>query len=388
MKALVLDAEWSPRTEYVPTERERREQRAENASLIYRQPTLRLADLPTPTAGPGEVLIEVKACGVCGSDLHMIEQLPDGYMSSADPANLPVALGHEFSGVVVEVGPGVETLAAGTRVAVEGSQWCGACLPCRAGVFGQCSNLNEHGFSVNGAFADYVVTKPQYCWPIDALVEQFGEDAAFEAGALVEPFSVIYNALFVRAGGFLPGGHVAVFGAGPIGLIAVILARFAGAGTIVALDTVQERRDLALQMGADAALDPVALARDGQDAAAAIRELTGGMGAALAVESAGAGARTFPVIERSMALGGKIVQVGVGAGQAPLTLITLQTTNINLYGSMGSSGSGIFAAVIRLMAGGRVPVLPLITARFPLERVMDAFDRTAERRDGKVMVRA
>src|SRR5437762_5001788 len=131
MKALLLDAEWSPRPGYEPSERERREQRAENASLVYRTPSLRLAERPVPAPGPGELLVKVKACGVCGSDLHMIEQEPDGYMSSADPANLPVVLGHEFSGVVAEVGAGVDAIRPGDPVCVECSQWCGVCPPCR-----------------------------------------------------------------------------------------------------------------------------------------------------------------------------------------------------------------------------------------------------------------
>ena len=388
MKALLLEAEWSPRPGYEPSERERREQRAENANQVYRNPRLRLAERPVPRPGPGELLVQVRACGVCGSDLHMIEREPDGYMSSADPARLPVALGHEFSGVVSEVGPGVDAFRPGDAVCVEASQWCGACPPCRAGIFGQCANLNEHGFSLDGGFAEYVLTKPQYCWSLEPLRRAYeGDDAAvFELGALVEPYSVIYNAVFVRAGGFLPGGHVAVFGAGPIGLATIQFARFAGAGTIIAFDTVAERRALALQVGAEAALDPVQLAKDGQDPVALVQELTDGAGVALAVEAAGAGRHTFPVLERLLALGGKVIQVGVGAGQTPVTLITLQTHNVNLYGAMGSSGSGVFPAVIRLFAAKRLAAREVITARFPLEQVLAAFDRTAERRDGKVLV--
>ncbi|MBV9358773.1 MAG: zinc-binding dehydrogenase, partial [Chloroflexi bacterium] len=252
-----------------------------------------------------------------------------------------------------------------------------------------CSNLNEHGFSLDGGLTEYVLTKPQYCWSIAPLIEAGpDEGAGFEAGALVEPVSVVYNALFVRAGGFTPGADVAVFGAGPIGLICIALARFAGAGRIVALDTVAERRELAVRLGADSSLDPVAIARDGQDLADAIRDRTSGSGVTVGVEAAGMGKLTFPVLERAMALGGKIVQVGVGAGQTPVTMITMQTRNINIYGSMGSSGSGIFPSVIRLLASDRLPLRSLVTARYPLERVLDAIDRTAERHDGKVMVSA
>jgi threonine dehydrogenase-like Zn-dependent dehydrogenase len=387
MKALLLDGEWNPRSGYVPSERERAEHRAANASQVYRGPTCRVGDIPVPEPGPSEVLVKVKACGVCGSDLHMLQTDADGYMLSADPAKLPVVLGHEFSGVVEALGPGAQGLRPGEPVCVESGQWCGHCVPCRAGIFGQCSNLNEHGFSLDGGFTEYVLTKPQYCWSIGSLIVAAKDaDAGFEAGALVEPLSVVYNALFVRAGGFLPGSDVAIFGAGPIGLACIVMARFAGAGTIVALDTVAERRELAVQLGADSSLDPVAIARDGQDVADAIRDRTGGAGVAVSIEAAGAGRLTFPVLERAMALGGKIVQVGVGAGQTPVTMITMQTRNANIYGAMGSSGFGIFPAVIRLIATGRLPASALVTARYPLARVLEAFDRTAERRDGKVMV--
>jgi threonine dehydrogenase-like Zn-dependent dehydrogenase len=387
MKALLLDGEWSPRPGYVPSECERAEQRAENASQMYRSPTIRVADIPVPVHGSDEVLVKVS--GVCGSDLHMLDKDADGYMVSADPAKLPVVLGHEFSGVVEAVGSGVQTLHPGEPVCVESGQWCGTCVNCRAGIFGQCANLNEHGFSLDGAFSEYVLTKPQYCWSIAPLMQTAAdEDAGFEAGALVEPFSVVFNALFVRAGGFLPGADVAVFGAGPIGLACIALARFAGAGTIIALDTVAERRELAVRLGADDSLDPLAFGRDGQDVAAAIRQKTRGAGVALGIEAAGAGMRTFPALERAMALGGKIVQVGVGAGQTPVTMITMQTRNVNIYGAMGSSGSGVFPAVIQLLASGRLPVTSLVTARYPLERVLEAIERSAERRDGKVMVRA
>ncbi len=387
MKALQLDAEWRPRAGYYPSERERRERRADNCNQVYFQPRLRLVDLPEPEPGPGEIVARVRACGVCGSDAHLFEQDRDGYIASADPAKLPVVLGHEWSGVVEAVGPGVQSLRPGDAVCGEVALWCGQCAPCRAGAFGQCQNLDEIGFSVDGALAEYVRTRPQYCWRIDALLQAYSDEArAFEAGALVEPTAVAYNALFVRAGGFRPGGAAAVFGAGPIGLVGIALARLAGAAPVLAFETVPERRALAARVGADLVFDPLALAREGRDAAELIQEATDGAGLAIAVEAAGASPRTFPVIERAMAVGGKIVQVGITAGQTPLTLVKLQAQGVNLYGSMGSSGAGLFPAVIQLMASGRLDLTPIITARFPLEQADAALRRMAERRDGKVLV--
>jgi threonine dehydrogenase-like Zn-dependent dehydrogenase len=384
MKALRLSATWRPKPGYALSERERTTERAFDSSQVYLDPRVEVADVPVPPVRAGEVLIRVKACGVCGSDLHACERAPDGYVAYADHARLPVVLGHEWSGVIAEVGAGVTDLVVGDRVSAEPMNWCGACAACRTGMFNQCTSLEEIGFSVDGGFAAYVRTQPRYCWSINALERAYASEAAlFEAGALVEPAGVAYNALFVRAGGFLPGGHVAVFGAGPIGLAAIALARAAGAAAIFAFDTVPERRALACQVGATEAFDPAAL---GREAAAVVLDRTDGVGVATGVEAAGAGPRTYPVLERIVGIGGKIVQVGIGTEPTPLMLVRLQQRGVSLYGSMGNSGHGIFPGVIRLMAAGRLDLTPIITARYSLDQALAALARTAERRDGKVII--
>ncbi|MGH2461562.1 MAG: scyllo-inosose 3-dehydrogenase [Chloroflexota bacterium] len=388
MKALSLSETWKPRPDYPLSERELSTARAFVSSQVYANPILRVTDRPIPRPGAGEVLVKVRACGVCGSDLHVCQQGPDGYVAYADHAKLPVVLGHELSGVVEEVGAGVATLAVGDRVCVEPMNWCGACLACRTGMFNQCTDLEEIGFSVDGGFAEYVLTRPRYCWSIDRLADAYASDAAvFEAGALVEPAGVVYNAMFVRAGGFLPGGNVAVFGAGPIGLAAIALARVAGAARISAFDTIPERRELARKLGADDADDPVALGRAGLDLASLVMDRTDGVGVAMGIEAAGAGARTYPELERIVGVGGKIVQVGIGTEPTPIMLVRLQQRGVSVYGSMGNSGHGIFPGVIRLMAAGRLDLTPIITARYALADAIAAFARTSERRDGKVLIK-
>src|SRR5215831_17709215 len=218
MKVLLLTAEWRPKPDYVLSERERTTGRAFVSSQVYWHPRLELSSVPTPSPGPGEVLIRVKACGVCGSDLHLYEQTSDGYIAYGDHAKLPVVLGHEWSGVVEEVGPGVTTVAPGDRVCAETNNWCGVCAPCRAGRFNQCQNLEEIGFTVNGGFAEQLVVEARYCWKTNVLGETYGDELGDEVGVLVEPVAVGYNAFFVRSGGFRPGSNVVVFGAGPIGL--------------------------------------------------------------------------------------------------------------------------------------------------------------------------
>jgi threonine dehydrogenase-like Zn-dependent dehydrogenase len=389
MKALLLSADWKPRSGYQLSAREASTGRAFLSSQVYARPRLEVTDLPVSEPGPGEVLIKVKACGVCGSDVHLYETDSDGYVAYADHAKLPVVVGHEWSGVVEQVGSGVQSLQSGDRVCVEPMNWCGECVACRSGMPNQCTDLEELGFTVNGGFAEYVLTRARYCWSINSLAQAYSnEETLGEAGALVEPIGVAYNAMFVRAGGFLPGGNVAVFGAGPIGLVAIALARAGGAAKIIAFETIAERRELARSVGADRVFDPVTLGRDGHDAAAsAVLEFTNGEGVAMGVEAAGAGPRTYPVLERIVGVGGKIVQVGIGTAPTPMMLVRLQQKGVGVFGSMGNSGHGIFPAVIRLLAAGRLHLTPIVTARYSLENAAAAFARTAERRDGKVLVK-
>lgn len=385
MQALVLNAEWQPKEGARLSDRELATRRALIGSEVFRNPVPRLVEVPVPSPGPGEVLLRSRACGVCGSDVHMCERGADGYVAYGDHAKLPVVLGHEWAGEVAEVGSGIETLRRGDPVCVEPNNWCGACTACRSGMPNQCANLEEIGFTRDGGLAEYGVAQARYCWTIDGLTPAHpSADRVYEAGALVEPCAVAYHAMFVRAGGFLPGGTVAVFGAGPIGLVSIALARVAGAGLVIALEVSPERRALASRLGADAAIDPSAAS--GRDAADQIMELTRGEGVAMAVEAAGATQRTYPVIERVIGVGGKAVQIGIGTGATPLTLVRLQQRGASLHGSMGNSGHGVFPSVIKLMAARRLDLLPMITARYPLRDAVSAIGRAADRRDGKVMV--
>jgi len=388
MKALWLDAEWNPRPEYKLNKRERETKRAYRGNQVYFNPKLELREIPKPEPGPGEVLIKVKACGVCGSDVHFYEKEPDGYTMYPGHCKLPVVIGHEWSGVVEEIGAEVRDLAPGDRVCVEEMAWCGVCTPCRAGMPNQCLDLEEIGFTMNGAFAEYVVTQPKYCWKIDGIIEAYGdEEKGFEVGAMVEPCSVAYNGMFVRGGGFQPGGHMAIFGAGPIGLAAVGLARASGAAKIFCFEPIPERRELAKKMGADYVFDPVQLQKEGTDIGEMIMDLTDGVGIAMGVEAAGVSPQTYPIMEETLAIKGKIVQIGMGGERTPVLLVRVQYQGASIHGAVGHSGHDIFPSVIRLMAAKRLDMLPIVTARFPLDQALEAILRTSERRDGKVMVK-
>jgi threonine dehydrogenase-like Zn-dependent dehydrogenase len=383
MKALVLTPKFDPRPGYTLSEFERTTGKIITGSSVWRYPELKVQTLEDPRPAPDQVLLRVKACGVCGSDIHFYETDADGYMLYPGLTKVPTTPGHEFAGEVVEVGKDVKSLRVGDMVAVEEMNWCGYCTPCRNGYPNHCENLEELGFTIPGAFAEYIAVGAKYCWKLDAVVERYGsKDKAFEAGSLVEPTGVSYNALFLRAGGFLPGAYVAVFGAGPIGLAAIALSRAAGAGRIIAFEVSPARLELAKTLGADEAYDPRSVTPSEK-----IMEATHGEGADLLVEAAGAPEHTIPEMEKSIAISGKIVQIGRAAQKVPMYLETLQVRRGQVFGSQGHSGDSIFPSSIRMMASGRLDMTKMITARYDLEKTVDAIKASRERGHGKITVK-
>ena len=387
MKVILLEADWDPRPSYPITPQEIESRKAIMASEVWRNPRYAEATVADPTPGHGEVVIKVRACGVCGSDTHCYETDPDGYIIFSGPVSLPVIPGHEYAGEVVTVGPGVRNLRIGDLVAAEGMLNCGVCESCRTGHPNQCPHLDMVGFSSPGAYAEYVKVEERFCWSLNGLAEEVGDaQKALELGALVEPISCPYNGIFVAAGGMRPGDHVAVFGAGPIGLGAIALARAAGAATIIAFDISAERNQLAIACGADEAHDPRALASTGTSPAEEIRRITKGWGADILVECAGAATQTMPEIEKSFAPGGKMVYLGRTGERVPVMLDVLVSGAATIVGARGHAGNGCFPQVIRLLEHGRIPVAPMITDRKPFSDFMSALHQSCARTDGKIMI--
>jgi len=388
MKALLLQATWQPKKDYRPTEFELMTKKAITSSNVWRYPEVALRDLPDPKIGSKDVLLKVKACGICGSDVHLYEKDDEGYVLYPGLARFPSVLGHEFSGVIEEVGEEVKDFKVGDMVTAEEMNWCGECIACKNGYPNHCTNLEEIGITINGGLAEYLAVKAKYCWKIDDLMDIYkNEDKVYEAGALVEPTSVAYNALFVRGEGFKPGSYVVIYGAGPIGLAAIALAKSAGAAKVIVFEIIKERRELAKKMGADYTFDPVDLEKKGSTPHQIVLEITSGTGADFQVEAAGAPTKTIPEMEKSLAINGKIVQIGRAAERVPMYLETLQVRRGQIYGSQGHSGHSIFQNVIRLMASGIVDMTKIITARYTLKEAVNAIERAALRRDGKIMVK-
>jgi threonine dehydrogenase-like Zn-dependent dehydrogenase len=267
-------------------------------------------------------------------------------------------------------------------VTVEEMIWCGRCTPCRNGYPNHCVNLEEIGFTIPGAFANYIAVDEKFCWKIDSIAERLGdENMAYEVGAMTEPSCVAYNAMFTRAGGFKPGHYVSVFGAGPIGLAAIGLAKAAGAGLIVAFEVSPQRLELAKKVGAEYAYDPREVT-PGE----VMMELSKGEGFDFHVEAAGAPELVVPEMEKALAINSKVVQIGRAAQRVPMYLESFQVRRAQAYGAQGHSGHENFPNVIRLVASGRLDLSPIVTARYGLEDTVAAIKKSIERADGKIMV--
>jgi threonine dehydrogenase-like Zn-dependent dehydrogenase len=384
MKGLVLSAELDPRPGYQLSEFEQTTGKVVEGFNAWRHPKLEVKEVPQPKPGPGEALVRIRACGVCGSDMHFYETDADDYILYPGLTKFPAILGHEFAGEIVEIGPGPESegFKVGDRVTVEEMVWCGYCRPCRDGYPNHCTNLEEIGFTIDGAMAEYIVVPIKLCWSIDAIFERYSDESlAWDVGATTEPTCVAYNTIFERAGGFRPGAYVAIYGAGPIGLAGIQLCRAAGAAKVFAFEISAERRKLAAAVGADHVFDPSEVVPS-----EALAELTKGAGIDLAVEAAGAPEATIPEMEKTIAINGKLAQVGRAATRVPMYLETFQVRRGQLFGAQGHSGHAIFPSVIRMVGSGLVDNSRIITSRFPLDQAVDAIAKSVDRTDGKIII--
>ena len=377
----MLEADWDPRPNATLTDLERRTRRARMGSQVWRHPRLIDTVVPDPEIRADEVLVAVRACGVCGSDTHCYETDADGYILFSGPVAAPCVLGHEYAGEVIEVGAAVRHLAVGDLVTAEGMLYCGVCEACRKGYPNQCNALDMTGFTAAGAYASAIRVREKHCWKINALAESLGDaTAACEHAALIEPTACSYNGLYVSGGGMPPGSHVAVFGCGPIGLGAIALARASGAAAILAFDVSESRLALALAMGADEAWHPSSGPAD------RVLEATRGWGADRIVEAAGAAHHTMPEIERCLAPGGKMIYLGRTGQRAPVQLDVLVSGASSICGARGHAGGGCFPQILRLMERGRLDLRPMITTRLPMSSAREAVIRSSARVDAKIML--
>lgn len=383
MRAFFVEADYAPRDGYVLSEREKATGRALRGNSVWKNIRGSVTDRPMPVCGDDQVLLKVGAAGICGTDQHLLRKDADGYTMYNGHSKYPIITGHEFAGEIVEIGKNVKKLKVGDLVSVESMHWCGECDACRRGMFNQCRELEEPGLTYDGGFAEYAAVKEKYCYRLNAITEYYGGDkmTAFELGAMVEPTGVAYNGLFVRGGGLRPGGHAVVFGCGPVGLAAIQLLKTAGAAKLIAFESVPARMELAKQCGADYVFDPTGF-NSPDEQAQLLMDMTDGAGISLFAECAGANKFTYPVMAKSLAVGGKTVQIGHTVGITPVDIFNWQWNAATISGSNGQSGQGIYPDVIALMASGRIDMRKMCTGRFNLEDIEEGMKITA----GKVLV--
>ena len=366
-----LVADWDPKPDFKLGSRDIEGKLTYLGSKVWRNPRMEFIEKEIPVPGPEEVLIEVMACGICGSDVHMRQADDDGYIFYPGLTAFPATLGHEFSGRVVEAGEKAinkrtgKKYEVGEAVCAEEMIWCTHCKPCADGFPNHCENLEELGFSVDGAYAKYIKINARYCWSIEPLREKYGEEKMWLLGSLVEPTSVAYNAVIERGGGIRPGQNVVILGGGPIGAAACAVLAKAGATSVILSEPSQSRREMALSMGATHAINPMEV-----DVAETVLDITGGAGADLILEATGLPSVVWSDVEKIIwegrTVNATVVLVARADDRIPLNGEVLQVRRANVVGSQGHSGHGTFPNVISAMSAG-MDVSPLITKQISLD---------------------
>ena len=324
-------------------------------------------DMPQPEIGPDDVLIQVKACGICGSDVHGM----DGSTGRRFP---PIVMGHEAAGVIAELGKNVKDWKKGECVTFDSTVSCGTCLFCRRGQINLCDNRRVLGVSCedyrcHGAFAEYI-TVPQQ------ILYRLPEGLSFEQATLVEPLSVAVHAV-----GRTPislNDTAVVVGSGMVGLLVIQALRAAGCGHIIAVDIDQTRLDLACKLGAD-----VGLKSDDCNVPDEVLKLTDSLGADIAFEVVG----ITPTIKIAVAVlrkGGSLTLVGNLSPTVEWPLQSIVTREISVYGSCISCGE--YPACLEMMARGTINVDALISATAPLAEGAAWFKRLYEKEPGLLKV--
>ena len=299
MKTVTLFAKWDPKKDFVLGPKDVDGKLTYSGNLAWRYPEIIVVEKPLPEVGPTEVLIEVRACGICGSDVHMAQADENGYILYPGLTAFPCTLGHELSGVVAKAGGRAinrrtnASFEKGEPVTTEEMLWCGGCKPCADGYPNHCERLHELGFTRDGGYAGYVKVDARYLWSLVPLRDVYDENEIFLAGSLVEPTSVAYNALMVRGGGISPGESVVIIGGGPIGIAACAVMRRSGAANVILSEPEASRREMAKRMGATHTIDPLR-----EDFVERVLDITSGMGAKLYLEASGVLHLVFKDIER------------------------------------------------------------------------------------------
>jgi 2-desacetyl-2-hydroxyethyl bacteriochlorophyllide A dehydrogenase len=326
-------------------------------AVVWERPgEFRVGEVADPVPGPRELVVEVMACGICGTDLH----IADGEFP---PSPYPLIAGHEFAGVVVAAGPDVAgEWSEGDRVAVDPSLFCGYCAPCRAGRGNLCANWGAIGDTVDGAFAEYVAVPSANAYSIP-------ESLGFEAAALIEPLSCAVHG--IQRLGAVMGEDVLIVGAGTMGLLLGQLIRRGGARSLTFVDRKPARLDTALLLGAT-------------EVASDVSDL-GGRRFAVAIDASGAPAAIESAFA-SLARGGRLLVFGVTREDSSVEFSPFRIYNdeLTILGSMAVLNS--FGAAAQLMADNEIETTPLLGEPHPLGQFAEALAQVRSGEGIKVQI--
>ncbi|MFD0693096.1 L-threonine 3-dehydrogenase [Paenibacillus sp. GCM10027628] len=332
----------------------------------HRGPGAVLKKVPVPTCGPDEVLVQIKATSICGTDVHIYK-----WDAWADKTVVtPNVFGHEFAGIVVEIGERVTGVKIGDHVSAEGHMVCGTCKACRTGNAHVCPNTKSFGITAPGCFAEYAVVKASNIIHND-------EKLPFEIACLQDPLG---NAVQTVLSGDIVGKSVAIIGVGPIGLLAIKVAKACGAGTIFAVDINPSRLEMAVQMGADVTINAMETRTS-----EALRTLTDGEGVEVVLEMSGNPQAIADGFEAA-ANAGRVSLLGI-----PTREVSLDVTNHIIFKGLrveGITGRKMYQTWYQmkgLLNQRRIDLSSVITHRFTLDQYEEAFDLMDRGQCGKIV---
>lgn len=332
---------------------------------------LRVEEVNEPKVASNQIKVKVEWAGICGSDLHAYLH---GLSMNAHPITgekPPFALGHEFSGTIVEVGEGITRHQIGERVAIEPLIYCGDCYACKRGFYNQCSQVGFVGLNRNGGFAEYAIVD-------ENMVHVLPDNVSFEEGALVEPTAVSFYA--VRESKLKAGDSVAIFGAGPIGLITLLSAKAAGATQIIVVDLSEERLKKAKELGATTIIEG-----NRDDIVDTILNLTNG-GVSVAYECAGV-QPTMTNAVASVKQGGQVMAIAVFTKPVSIDMGQVMFKAANVTSTLAYRH--VFPEVIDMISTGRLDVTKVITKKIELTDIVEeGFNQlTNDVKQAKILVR-